>query len=306
MTESTLRAGLTQTKNAYERMAGTVEELVDMASELEAIRQANLDHHARLIAAAAEQGVRVLGLGELFAGPYFALETQSMWRGLAESSVDGPSVRFLQQQAAAHEMVVVAPIYERAGDKFFNTAVFIDADGQRLGHYRKVHIPKGKNETGGFDEAFYYQASEGQAQEGSLSENPFFPVFQSRYARIGAAICFDRHFQGVMSELARGGAELVFSPAVTFGRKSQRLWAHEFQTDATRNQIFIGGSNRKGSEAPWNIEYFGESHFVGPNGPRSNCSTHPELVIADLPLAELHQPDPAGWNLLENRRSDCY
>ena len=306
MIEETLCAGLTQTKNAYTGMPDRVEELEALSSELEAISQANLDHHAVLIAAAAAQGVQVLGLGELFTGPYFALQVQEFWRGMAESSFDGPSVSFLQEQAKAHQMVLVAPIYEQTGERRFNTAVFIDADGRRLGHYRKVHIPKGKNESGKFDEAFYYQASEGEPQEGSLSSNPFFPVFQSAYARIGAAICFDRHFEGVMSGLADGGAQLAFSPAVTFGAKSRRLWAHEFQTDATRNQMFIGGSNRSGAEPPWNTSYFGESHFVGPNGPLENRSNHAELIVADLPLAALHAPDPAGWDLRRNRRPSCY
>ena len=161
-------------------------------------------------------------------------------------------------------------------------------------------------DKGGFDESFYYQASEGEPQEESLSQNPFFPVFQSAYARVGAAICFDRHFEGVMSNLARGGAELIFSPAVTFGEKSQALWQHEFQTDATRNQVFIGGSNRLGTEAPWNVHFYGDSHFAGPNGAVKNCSDHPELVVVDLRLSELSKPDPAGWSLRQNRRAEIY
>jgi N-carbamoylputrescine amidase len=109
-----------------------------------------------------------------------------------------------------------------------------------------------------------------------------------------------------MSSLANGGAELVFSPAVTFGSKSQMLWTKEFQVDATRHQLFVGGSNRKGVEPPWDVSYFGESHFVGPNGPCANLSKHPNLVVADLGLSELTGDDPAGWGLQRNRREDCY
>jgi len=297
---------MTQTVNAYEGMPSRVEDLGALAGCLEEIREANLDHHADLIVKAASEGAQVIGLGELFGGPYFALETRAIWRGLAESSTDGPTLRRLQALASRHSLVIVAPIYERDGERFFNTALFIDSDGSLLGRYRKTHIPQGGNEKGVFDERFYYQASEGSPQPASVSENPFFPVFQTAVGRIGAAICFDRHFEGVMSSLADGGAELVFSPAVTFGRKSRRMWDLEFQVDATRHQLFIGGSNRLGQEKPWDQAFFGQSHFVGPNGRCENRSTHPNLVVADLPMDDLSGVDPAGWKLPSNRRKKIY
>jgi len=301
-----VRAGLTQTKNAFEGMPSCVDDLEDCASRLDEIRDANLAHHAVLLGEAAAQGVQIIGLGELCVGPYFALGKQPFWKGLAESVTDGPSVRFFQDLAVQHNMVIVAPLYELCGESYFNTAVFIDADGRILGHYRKTHIPQGRNESGGFDEGFYYGPSDGAVQEHSVSKNPFFPVFQTRVGRVGAAICFDRHFEGVMSSLAHGGAELVFSPAVTFGSKSRRMWDLEFETDAMRHQLFIGGSNRLGAEEPWGIEFFGQSYFVGPNGRCPNLSPHDELVVSDLELDELTQPDPAGWELLSNRRGEIY
>jgi beta-ureidopropionase len=304
--ERTVRAAMTQTVNAYAGMPATVNDLGSLAVNLDAVRDANLHHHAELIGHAAGEGAQIIGLGELFTGPYFALEQREFWRGMAESATSGPTVCFLQELAERHHVVIVAPIYERADSGLFNTAVFIDADGTVLGHYRKTHIPQGGNEQGAFDERFYYQASLGATQAGSLAKNPYFPVFQTSVARVGAAICFDRHFEGVMSSLANGGAELVFSPAVTFGSKSQMLWTKEFQVDAARHQLFVGGSNRKGIEPPWDVSYFGESHFVGPNGPCANVSKHPNLVVADLCLSELTGEDPAGWGLQRNRREDCY
>ena len=301
-----VRAGLTQTKNAYLAMPTTVDDLDEYSSRLDDIRDANLTHHASLIAEAATLGVEIIGLGELCTGPYFALEKRKLWKGLAESVTDGPSVRFFQALAAQHSMVIVAPLYEICGENYFNSAVFIDADGRLLGQYRKTHIPQGKNESGGFDERFYYGPSDGAVQEHSVSKNPFFPVFQTRVGKVGAAICFDRHFEGVMSSLAHGGAELVFSPAVTFGSKSRRMWELEFETDAARNQLFIGGSNRLGAEEPWGIEFFGESHFVGPNGRCPDVSPHDELVVSDLELEQLNDTDPAGWELQLNRRSEIY
>jgi len=186
--------------------------------------------------------------------------------------------------------------------------VVIDEQGEVLGTYRKTHIPHGKNEQGSFLEGFYYDRSDGKNALGprNVSKNPHFPVFETSVGRLGVAICYDRHFEGVLWSLAHEGAQLVFCPAVTFGEKSQRMWHLEFQVDAARHNVFIGGSNRKGVEPPWNQPYFGESHFTGPNGKLANLSRHPELIVSDVALGELSAPDPSGWNLKRDLRHDIY
>ena len=78
----------------------------------------------------------------------------------------------------------------------------------------------------------------------------------------------------------------------------------EFEVDAARHNVILAGSNRRGSEPPWNQPYFGGSHFVGPNGRYPNRSEHSNLVIADLDLGELAAPDPSGWNLRRDARDD--
>jgi hypothetical protein len=108
------------------------------------------------------------------------------------------------------------PIFEhdpRSGRRF-NTAVVIDEAGEILGRYRKTHIPVGTNEQASFCETFYYDRSDGDlgTWPRNVSSNPFFPVFETRLVRLGVAICYDRHFEGVMSALAENGAELVLSP----------------------------------------------------------------------------------------------
>ena len=66
----------------------------------------------------------------------------------------------------------------------------------------------------------------------------------------------------------------------------------------------IGGSNRCGAEQPWNQDYFGRSHFVGPEGPLPDASGHPNLVVADLDLDSLAAPDASGWELRRDARDD--
>lgn len=282
-----------------------------LADKLDDLCRANIEHHVSLIERAAGMGAQVIGLGELFAGPYFALGREAMWRGLAEDAHAGPTVGTMGRAAREHGVVIVAPIYEldaQAGVRY-NTALVIDADGSLVGKYRKTHIPMGRNEQGSFDEQYYYDAGRVPMNEPSsriLGDHPSFPVFQTAAGRIGVAICYDRHFEGVMGTLARSGAQLIVCPAVTFGEQSRRMWPMEFAVDAMRHRVFIGGSNRVGREAPWNQDYFGDSHFVGPSGRLEDVSDDPLLIVSDCDLASLETPDPSGWDLVRDRRDDLF
>jgi N-carbamoylputrescine amidase len=304
-----VRVALTQTVNAYRGMPTTRAELPSLKGKLAEIARANVAHHLELLRAAAAQGVQAICFGELFPAPYFALEADPMWEGLAEDAEQGETIGRIREAAAATGLVIVAPLYEvtSSGERF-NTAVIVSEQGEILGKYRKNHIPQGANEKGGFYEKRYYGPGDGKQGRGpaDISSNRHFPAFQTSVGRMGVAICYDRHFEGVVRSLKQGGAEIVFSPAVTFGEKSERLWRLEFQVDAARHRVFIGGSNRKGMEPPWTQPYFGDSHFVGPDGPVANRSDHPNLIIADLDLATLQGTDPSGWDLARDARPKIY
>jgi len=98
--------------------------------------------------------------------------------------------------AAELGVVVVLNLYERAGDRCYDCSPVIDADGTYLGKFRKMHIP---HCAPGFWEKFYFKPG-----------NMGYPVFQTRYAKIGVYICYDRHFPEGARALGLNGAEIVF------------------------------------------------------------------------------------------------
>src|SRR6185436_17542870 len=113
--------------------------LVQMAMSADA--GANLERAATGIRRAAQDGAQVVCLPELFRSPYFCQREDGSLFDLAEP-IPGPSTQALGQVAKETGVVLVASLFERrAAGVYHNTAAIIDASGELLGLYRKMHIP---------------------------------------------------------------------------------------------------------------------------------------------------------------------
>ena len=149
----------------------------------------------------------------------------------------------------------------------------------------------------GFWEKFYFTPG-----------NAGYPVFQTRYGRVGVYICYDRHFPEGARILGLNGAEIVFNPSATVAGLSEYLWELEQPAHAVANQYFVAAINRVGTEKPWNIgEFYGKSYFCNPRGKivAQASRDKDELVVAELDLDEIKEvratwqfyPRPPSRNL---------
>jgi N-carbamoylputrescine amidase len=279
-----VKCGLIQTS-----MACAVDE--SMAT----IRNANIDKTLAFVEQAGREGVQMLCMQEIFTGPYFCAEQNPRWYEAVERIPDGPTVKLMQEQARRHNMVIVVPIYEEDEPGiYYNTAAVIDADGTYLGKYRKHHIP---HCLPGFWEKFYFRP-------GNLG----YPVFQTKYGKVGVYICYDRHFPEGARALGLGGAEIVFNPSATVAGLSEYLWKLEQPAHAVANAYFVGAINRVGTEAPWNIgEFYGQSYFCDPRGRimAQAARDKDEVLTADLDLDMIGEVRKT-WQFFRDRRPDMY
>lgn len=263
--------------------------------DLPKIKHANIDKHVELIREAAENGAQVCCLQELFYAPYFPAEQDPRWYTLAEPIPDGPTIRLMQQLAKQHAMVLVVPIFEQEmPGVLYNTAAVIDDEGNYLGKYRKHHIP---HLYPGFWEKFYFKPGNGG-----------YPVFNTRFGKIGVYICYDRHFPEGARELGLNGAEIVFNPSATVAGLSEYLWRIEQPAHAVANQYFVGAINRVGTESPWNIgEFYGSSYFCDPRGQfiAQGSRDQSEVIIADLDLDQIQEVRNV-WQFYRDRRPETY
>jgi predicted amidohydrolase len=136
--------------------------------------------------------------------------------------------------------LVPGSLYEREGERIYNTAVVIDPGGRVVGRYRKIY-PFLPYETGV-----------------SPGNRPLvFDVAQ--VGRFGVSICYDQWFPEVARSLAWLGAEAIIHPTLTgtIDRAQELVLA---QASAIVNQCYVVDINH--ARALGN----GRSIVVGPEG----------------------------------------
>jgi N-carbamoylputrescine amidase len=140
---------------------------------------ANLRTAIERVRAAAAQGAAVVCLPELFRSLYFAQREDHAAFDLAEP-IPGPSTNALAQVARETGVVIVVPVFEkRAPGLYHNSAVILDAGGDIVGTYRKMHIP----DDPAYYEKFYFAP-------GDLG----FRAFDTKVGRIGTLVCWDQWY----------------------------------------------------------------------------------------------------------------
>lgn len=278
-----IKSGLIQMSIPMTEGEGTIAE----------IKKAIVDKHIPYIENAGKQGVQILCLQEIFNTPYFCPGQDKAWYASAES-IPGPTTELMQSYAKKYNMVMIVPIFEKEqAGILYNTAAIIDADGTYLGKYRKSHIPH----TSGFWEKFFFKP-------GNLG----YPVFQTKYAKVGIYICYDRHFPDGARVLGLNGAEIVYNPSATVAGLSQHIWKIEQPAHAIANGYFMGCINRVGEEKPWNLgKFYGNSYFVNPRGEIFSIASEDkdELLVASFDL-DMIEEVRSIWQFFRDRRPETY
>ena len=248
---------------------------------------------------AAGQGARIVCTQELFATTYFCQEEREAHFSLSEP-VPGPTTRSLQTLAADLGVVILASLFEeRQPGVHHNTAVVVDADGSFLGRYRKMHIPQDP----GFREKYYFAP-------GDLG----FPVWRTRFARIGLLICWDQWFPEAARLMALQGAGILFYPTAigwlaeekaALGERQRDAWVTMQRSHAIANGCYVAAVNRVGTEG--GIEFWGSSFAADPFGEvlaRASGESD-EVLHVRMDPGEIRSAR-TGWPFLRDRRIDAY
>ncbi len=267
----------------------------------------NFDKALGLMVVAAKKGARIICTQELFKSRYFCQQEAYNSFKLAEPvTAHAATVRELGAFARKHKVVIVASLFEkRAQGVYHNTAAVLDADGEYLGKYRKMHIPDDPQ----FYEKFYFAP-------GDLG----YKVFKTKYADIGVLICWDQWYPEAARLTALRGAQIIFYPTAigwlpsdkaVYGARQHASWETIQRSHAIANGCYVAAANRVGCEpdpaGSAGIEFWGQSFVADPYGTVMKRASvgQEEVLVASVDL-DVINAKRVQWPFLRDRRIDSY
>ncbi len=251
-------------------------------------KEKNVEKALKMAGMAIEEGARIICFQELFNLPWFPKGRDDKAFDAADA-IDGSVVQLMRKKALEAEVVLILPLFEREEERYFNSAVVIDADGTVRGTYRKLHVP----DIPLWEEKFYFSTGD-----------KGLPVFKTRYGSIGVQISWDNLFPEGARILALKGADVLFAPtACAF--KSQHIWQTVITANGITNAMFSMRVNRVGSEETQ--DFYGMSFCASPEGELLGGPTGQQdgILLADVDLDTLKEIR-REWPILKERRPDLY
>jgi N-carbamoylputrescine amidase len=263
-------------------------------------RAQNIARAKEAVRDAASSGAHIILLPELFELPYWCKDQDPNWFAQASPSDENPTL--VHFAALARELGVVLPIsfFERANTVYYNSIAIIDADGERLGTYRKSHIPDGP----GYQEKFYFRPGDTGLK-----------VWPTKFGCIGVGICWDQWFPEAARCMALLGAEMLFYPtAIGSEPQDPRLdsrdhWQRVMQGHAGANLMPLVAANRWGHEqgATCDATYYGSSFIAGPTGEKLQEAGRADnaCLVQSFDLAAIRRQRDS-WGVFRDRRPELY
>lgn len=248
---------------------------------------------------AADDGAELICLQELFLSPYPCQREDASRFDWAEP-IPGPTSEVLGKLAASKGVAIVGSIFEaRAQGVYHNTAIVIDASGELVGRYRKMHIPDDPL----YHEKYYFTPGD-----------TGFVALNTRFATVGPLVCWDQWFPEAARLASLAGAQVLVYPTAIgwqFDEGSEEdaaqhdAWETVQRGHAIANGVFVAAINRVGKED--DIRFWGQSFVADPFGrviARASADEEETLLVeCDLTAIEKVRRQ---WPFLRDRRIDAY
>lgn len=201
--------------------------LVQMSSKKGDI-QANLAKALVMTEECIIKDAKIIQLPELFSTEYFPMTVDSAFYAYAQPRTGTIITRF-RELAKKYKVYIIVPWFEfDSPGVYYNSAAFINPEGELSGVHRKAHIPALKSK-----EKLYFRGGD------TLN------VYNTKYGKIGILICYERSFPEPSRILALKGADIIFYCASTW---RAYMWTEELRTRAMENGLFISICNKTGTE----------------------------------------------------------
>jgi N-carbamoylputrescine amidase len=260
----------------------------------------NIEKADRLVREAKAKGADIILLQELFETPYFCQKEKPEYYEYALDLDANKAVEHFSRLAAELKVVLPISFYEKSNYARYNSLAMIDADGTVLGVYRKSHIPDGP----GYEEKYYFNPGD-----------TGFQVFNTKYGKLGAGICWDQWFPEAARCMVLMGAEILFYPTAIGSEPengdidSKGHWQRCMIGHSACNLVPVIASNRIGAEKAEDseINFYGSSFITNGTGEviAEASRDKEEILTAELDLEEMEKAR-VEWGIFRDRRPELY
>ena len=188
--------------------------------------------------------------------------------------VPGPSTEYFGSLAKKHNLYIVAGLVERNQHLVHNVAVLLGPDGQLAGKYRKVCLPRDEVAAG-------------------IAPGDDYPVFATRFGKLGMMVCYDGFFPEIARELSNRGAEVIAWPV--WGCNPLLASAR-----ACENHVYLVSSTYEDVARHWMVSAIWDQQ----GRTVSQADTFGTVTVADVNLDQrLHWPSLGDFkaDLLRHR-----
>ena len=184
----------------------------------------------------------------------------------------GPSEETFAGLARQHDVwLIPGTLFERDGDRVYNTAPVIDPSGAVVARYRKIY-------------PFY------PYEEGVSGGNDLCVFDVPKVGRFGLSICYDIWFPEITRSLVWMGAEVVINPSLT-NTVDRDVELAQVRAGAASNQCYVFNVNGAG-KLGW-----GRSIVCGPGGEiLHQAGSGHEVFALELDLDSVVRVRERGWN----------
>jgi predicted amidohydrolase len=250
----------------------------------------NLSRARRLIGEAVDQGAQIIVLPEMFTTPY----SNDKFRPYAEDR-NGLTVKWMKDIAKEYGVLLIGgSIPEIEGEKLYNTAFIVDEEGLVLGRHRKMHL---------FD--IDVPGKIRFMESDTLTPGEETTVLDTKFGKIGVAVCYDMRFPELFRKMTLMGAEMIFIPAAFNTTTGPLHWQVLTRARALDNQVFLAIASPARSKV---LDYkaYGHSLVVDPWGQiEDELDQNEGILVVDIDMKKLEQVRQE-IPVLKHRRTQLY
>ena len=247
---------------------------------------ANLRDAAALVAEAAAQGARLVGLPEFFC--LMGRENDKI--AVREADGHGPIQDFLAETAARHRIWLAGgtiPLAAPEPGKVMNSLLVYGPDGARVARYDKIHLFAFATGDESYDE------SRTMVPGRAVRSFEMAPADGPRL-KVGLSVCYDLRFPELYRSL--GQPDLIMVPAAFTATTGRAHWHTLLRARAIENLCYVlapaqGGRHDNGKAT------FGHSVLFGPWGETvAELDEGPGVIVGEVDpdrIAEVRASLPA-------------